>query len=264
MSGVSTTSVTACCSALYGHPLARYLMGDSAHPGGLGLTTELARRAGIAKAHRVLDFGSGRGASSVHVAETFGCEVVGVTLEQSGAIAGAELAAKRGLDNRVSFVCGEALGVLPGLGAFDVVLMECVLSTLPDKSAALAAVRGSLEIGGRLACSDVTLEGETPAALSGAVGASLCVGDARSLAGYVALVSDSGLAVGDVVTHEVEVSEFIRQIGLRLMLARVAMGLKKFEIDDALISETERVFAVARDLVRSERLGYASLVAIRS
>lgn len=264
MSRLPPTSVTACCSALYGHPFARYLMGDSAHPGGLVLTADLARRARIEKRDRVLDLGSGRGASSVHVAEMFGCEVVGVTLEPDGANAATELAARRGVGSRVSFVSGDALGMLSELGAFDVVLMECVLSTLPDKEAALSAVRNSLESGGRLALSDVTLEGKAPAALDGAVGASLCVGDARSLADYVALVTGSGLAAGEVSTHVAEVSTFIKQIGLRLMLARVAVGLKKFEIDEALFSETERVFAIASELVRSGRLGYVSLVAIRS
>lgn len=260
---MSATSVAACCSALYGHPFARYLMGDSAHPGGLELTDDLARRAGAAQGQRVLDFGSGRGASAVLIAERFGCEVVGVTLEQGGIDAGVALAEERSLGDRVSFVRGEALEVLPRLGSFDIVVMECVLSTLPDKRTAIAAVERALVPGGRLALSDVTLDGQVPAALTGAVGASLCIGDARPAADYAALVSGAGLEVESMLTHEPEVAAFLKQVSLRLMLARVASGLKKIDLDEALIAETERVFAIARDLARSGRLGYASLVAIR-
>ncbi len=56
---LSTQSVAACCTALYSHPLASWLLGESLHPGGLALTDVLADIAGIGIDSRVLDAGCG-------------------------------------------------------------------------------------------------------------------------------------------------------------------------------------------------------------
>ena len=56
-------SVAACCTTLYSHHLASWLMGDSLHPGGLDLTDRLADIARIGIDSRVLDAGCGHGSS---------------------------------------------------------------------------------------------------------------------------------------------------------------------------------------------------------
>ncbi len=69
---VEASSPAACCSVVYDHPLAQWVVGDSLHPGGLELTEELAQLTGIGIDSRVLDAGCGRGASIVHLAATRG------------------------------------------------------------------------------------------------------------------------------------------------------------------------------------------------
>ena len=93
----------ACCSATYGHSWARWLLGDSFHPGGRELTSRLAGLMGVQPSSRVLDAGSGMGASAVHLARQIECRVTGVTLEEEGVRAGRELAAHHGVENRVKF-----------------------------------------------------------------------------------------------------------------------------------------------------------------
>ena len=51
--------LAACCVDVYSHPIARWLFGDSFHPGGLALTQRVARLAGVGPGPRVLDLGSG-------------------------------------------------------------------------------------------------------------------------------------------------------------------------------------------------------------
>ncbi|MCI0769533.1 MAG: methyltransferase domain-containing protein, partial [Chloroflexi bacterium] len=96
-----------CCSATYSHPAARWLLGESYHPGGLALTSRLVDLAGIGIGDRVLDAGCGRGASSVHLAKSFGCHVVGVTLETDLVEAARAQARERGVEQRTTFIQGD-------------------------------------------------------------------------------------------------------------------------------------------------------------
>jgi len=81
-------ATTRCCSAYYGHRATRWLLDDSFHPGGLELTAELAILAGGGPESRVLEAGSGSGASAVHLARSSGCAVLAVTSEKEGAAYG--------------------------------------------------------------------------------------------------------------------------------------------------------------------------------
>src|SRR5438876_5477668 len=69
-----------CCAAVYEGEAVRFLLGGSWHPGGVRLSEEMARQAGISARDRVLDVACGRGASALAVAGRFGCSVVGVDL----------------------------------------------------------------------------------------------------------------------------------------------------------------------------------------
>ncbi len=75
-------NVKQCCAAFYGSDVARFLLGDSFHPGGTKLTHEIAERLHLGPGSRVLDVATGRGTSALYVAEMFGCEVVGVDLSE--------------------------------------------------------------------------------------------------------------------------------------------------------------------------------------
>ena len=58
----------ACCAAAYGSDVVTLLLGDSYHPGGLGLTRRLAAALGLSPGARVLDVASGRGATAILLA----------------------------------------------------------------------------------------------------------------------------------------------------------------------------------------------------
>ena len=192
---VRESDILACCATAYSHPAARFLLGDSFHPGGLALTAELAQLSGIDAESRVLDAGSGPGTSAVHLAKTTGCRVVGITLEQEGVTRGRELARQHGVEERTVSFQGDIQEAELELETFDVVLIECVLSIVPDKAATLSRLNDLLRPGGRLGLTDVTVNGRLPPELRGVLATGGCVGDALSLKQYCTLVETGGFSV---------------------------------------------------------------------
>src|SRR5258708_23839890 len=71
-----------CCANLYESELARVLLGDSFHPGGLKLTERVGSLLHLTPESRVLAVASGKRTTALFLVECFGCQVVG--LDYSG------------------------------------------------------------------------------------------------------------------------------------------------------------------------------------
>lgn len=255
------TELAACCAISYSHPATRWLMGDSLHPGGLALTTRLGQLADIGPDSLVLDAGSGQGTSTVHLASTTGCRVVGVTLEEEGVAAGGRLAKGQGLQALVSFRQGNLLEMPLEADSFDVVLLECVLSILPDKPAALNRLRDALRPGGRLAVTDVTVNGPVPVELSGLLAVAGCVGDARPLSEYQDMIQAAGFTIDHTQDLPETASSFIRDIKGKMLMAEVAAKLGKLPIAGDVIQKAREALKAVENLVGQGTLGYGLLVA---
>ncbi|MDA1349101.1 MAG: methyltransferase domain-containing protein [Chloroflexi bacterium] len=254
-------AVAACCTELYGHPLASTLMGLSFHPGGLRLTEKLATLAGVGPDSLVLDAGSGNGVSAVHLAKTHGCAVVGVTLEPQGVQAGRVLAQRSGVAGQVEFLQSDvAKNDLPA-DHFDVVLMECVLSSIHNKARMVDRLCRSLKPGGRLALSDVTRNGSLPGEWAGPVMSALCLNDALGLDEYARLFENAGLTVEASDQEDLVVSQFIQGVRGALLVAEVAAKLGKLGVDVRHISTAKRILDDVDGLVRGGVLGYGVVVA---
>ena len=260
---LDTQPVGACCSIIYSHPLATWLIGESFHPGGFALTDELAQLAKLGPGMRVLDAGCGRGASTVHLAQSTGCDAVGLTLESDGVVRGRTLAEAVGLQHRVTFVQDDILHVDTSLGEFDVVLMECVLSTLERKPESLRQLYRITKPGGFIALTDVTLSGELPPELQGSIGAALCMADARELDDYMSMVEDAGFRVREYRSAKEAVQGLIKKIGTRLMIADAAVGLGSLKVDRSLIVDARNALKTASALVEEGTLGYGLIFAQR-
>ncbi len=253
----------ACCVASYDHPAVRWVLGDSWHPGGLPLTTRLAEAAGVGTQSRVLDAGSGRGATAVHLAKTVGCRVVGVTLEPGGTAVADDLARHQGVEERTTFVQGDLMDAALEGERFDAVLMECVLSILSDKPAALRGLYGLLRPGGRIGLTDVTVSGALPDELQGLLAVVGCVGNARSLEEYGGLLAGAGFAVETAVDLPETATAFLKDLGGKLMLAEIAAKLGKLPVGGDVLVEAKRLLTAARDLVSRGALSYGMVVATK-
>jgi ubiquinone/menaquinone biosynthesis C-methylase UbiE len=238
-------------------------MGDSLHPGGLQLTSYLAQKMELRPGERVLDVGSGWGASAVHLAKQYGCSVLGVSLEETGVKAAQAAAQKQGVEALVSFVRGDVCSLQLEAGGFDAVIMECTLSIITDKQSLLGHLRSALRPGGRIGVTDVTVNGELPPGLQGTLSAALCVSDALSLSGYQSLVESAGFSVTSREDVKPYVEKFLHDIKGKLLLAELGSKLGKLPISPSLIDHAKDVFAQVQHLVQQGVLGYGLLVGQR-
>ena len=213
----------------------------------------------------MLDAGSGTGASAVHLAERFGCEVVGITVEPEGVAAGSRRARERGVSERTSFVQGDPNHVDPLVGLFDIVVVECVLSIQAHKDLTLDRVRSVLNPGGRLAMTDVTADPHAlPDSLHDLFATAGCLNGALPLQQYEDLASGAGFTVELAEDLPETASRFVRDLRGRLLLAEAAATLGKLpESVRDLVGTGKQTLAQVDALVRRGALGYGLLIARR-
>ncbi len=253
-------AVKACCASAYSSPAARWLLGDSFHPGGAPLTSRLARALDVAPGELVADVASGPGTSAIRVAQETGCDVLGVDLAAENVVMATEAAAKAGLAERVSFLEGDAEALpLPDAVA-DGALCECALCTFPDKAAAARELARVLKPGGRVAISDITaVRDELPPELTSMQAWVACIADARELEEIASLLEDGGLVVERTERHDEALAATLDRIEARLKAARL-LGDGLF--DDGMSRGGELVEAARASLTRGF-LGYGVVVARR-
>ena len=224
--------VKACCASVYGSAAARWLLGESFHPGGSALTARLIEALGVGPGATIVDVASGPGTSALQAAREAGCDVVGVDLSEESLAPARAAAENAGLGDRVRFVAGDAEDLPFPDDSFDGALCECSFCTFPDKPRAAAELARVLRPGGRLALSDVTAEPSAlPATLRTLDAWIACLADARPLGETVTLLEDAGF---DVETTESQddalvelldrIDERLRPLGLGLDLLDAARG----------------------------------------
>ena len=255
--------VKSCCAAVYGSDWARLLLGDSFHPGGIRLTERMGRLLGLDARARVLDVAAGRGTSALHLARTFGCEVVGVDLGAANVEAAREAARAAGLDRLARFEVGDA-DALPHGERFDAVICECAFCTFPDKSAAAAAMAAAVRRGGRIGFSDLVRTGPLPDELEGLLAWIACVADALPVEGYRRHLEEVGFAIETVEDHGAALADMVRGIQTRLMGAELVTRLRRVELAGADFDRAGAMARAAMDAVRNGTLSYVLLIGTRS
>ncbi|OFY82132.1 MAG: arsenite S-adenosylmethyltransferase [Bacteroidetes bacterium RBG_19FT_COMBO_42_7] len=158
---------------------------------GCGIPTDFA---GIKKGDHVLDLGSGAGND---------CFVARAVVGEEGKVTGLDMtepminkakgnSAKLNFSN-VEFVLGDIEKMPFDDKVFDVVISNCVLNLVPDKSKAFNEIFRVLKTGGHFCVSDVVIKG----ALSDKMKKDAemyagCVSGAREINEYLKIVEDSG------------------------------------------------------------------------
>lgn len=207
------------------------------HPGGRAATERLLDRAAVDQDSRVLDVGCGAG-TSLAVARDRGAHAVGLDPQPRGP----------------GTVRGD-LGSLPfRADSFDVVLGECVLCLSPALGDTLADIERVLAPGGRLALSDVTVEGPPPA-LPAPIDQLLCLDGPRDQASIREQITASGFEIDAVQSHGDD---------LVAMPDRIQAGVDYERLLETLGERGARLREGVRDLdaaIESGRIGYVSIVA---
>jgi hypothetical protein len=120
-----------------------------------------------------------------------------------------------------------------------------------------------LRPGGRLGLSDLTRSGPLHPDLSTLLGWVACIADALPVEEYAARLTEAGLEVREVETHNEALAEMVQVIRARLDLARVLGALGKMDLPGADLAHALALARTAVAEVRAGRLGYAIVVAAR-
>lgn len=253
--------VKQCCANLYGSEAARFLLGDSFHPGGVELTRRLAELAGLSENSLVLDVASGTGTSALYLAETVGCKVVGIDLSLTNVQQASAEAAARGLDHRASFLSGDAERLPFEAASFDAIICECAFCTFPEKERAATEFARVLRPGGAVAISDLTRTSAPLPELDGLLAWIACIGDAQPLDQYGARLTGAGFAVETMERHDSCLIDMVNSVRSKLLVADVLKGLGKLNVPELDTEEANKFARAALRAVQSGQLGYGVLVA---
>lgn len=257
---VTPEEVKACCATAYSSAAARWLYGDSFHPGGAALTSRLARALDVGPGTTVVDVASGPGTSALQLARETGCDVVGVELSSANVDAARAAADAAGLSGRVRFVEGDAEALPLEDASMDGALSECALCTFPDKAAAVRELGRVLRPGARLALADMTADVERlPPELRSLQAWVACIADARPLDEIAALLEQGGLVVKTVERHDEALAAMLDRVESRLKLARMmGAGLLGYGVGQGL-----ELVEAAQDALGRGLLGYGVVLARR-
>lgn len=263
---VSTDSaaIKQCCANVYGSDAARYLLGDSFHPGGLRLTEELAALLELGPSTSVLDVASGRGTTAFFLAERFGCRVTGIDLSEQNILEAQKEASVRGLGQLVDFRLADA-EVLPfDDGTFDAIICECAFCTFPSKKTVASEFERVLRQDGRVGISDITRDNSPLPDLDGLLAWIACIGDAQPLESYALWLSEAGLRPSRAEQRNHYLQEMVQGIRSKVLLAEIMIGLNKLYLPGLDVSEAKAFSKAAQNAIAANRLGYGIIVAFKT
>lgn len=243
---LAADEIKACCATAYSSAAARFLLGDSFHPGGAALTARLAQALRVGPGDVVVDVACGPGTSALQLARETGCEVIGVDLAPPAPVG----------DPRVRFVRGDAESLPLEDESVDGALCECALCTFPNKPAATAELARVLRPGARLALSDLTARSEElPASLATLTAWVACVADARPLEEIAARLADAGLQVEQIEAHDDTLVALVDRIEARLKVAKL--------VAPEVAAGARELLHEVREALDARLLGYGVVIARR-
>lgn len=208
----ASAAATAASGAAPGTRLVDYTeLADQVIPGsdlglGCGLPTRHAR---LVAGETVLDLGSGAGVDVLLAAQQVGPtgRAIGVDMTPEMLSRAWDNAARSGLRN-VDFRLGDLEALPVADASVDVVLSNCVINLVPDKSRAFAELFRVLRPGGRFVVSDMVVRGTLPEAVRSDVAQwAGCIAGAVERDQYLDVVRRAGFH--DVQVHdEVEYDQY--------------------------------------------------------
>jgi len=194
---------------------------------GCGIPTDYA---GINPGHSVLDLGSGAGndcfVARALVGETG--KVTGLDFTDAMLAKAIENNKKLGYTN-VEFVKGDIEEMPLPDNTFDVIVSNCVLNLVPDKTKAFAQIWRVLKSGGHFCVSDVVIKGSLPEKLQkDAEMYAGCVSGAIDMSDYLSIIGNQGFNM--ITVH--------KQKKIEIPLNVLENYLSKNEMEDFIKGET--------------------------
>lgn len=254
--------IKTCCSAIYQSDAARFLLGDSFHPGGIKLTEHLGSLLHLGPGQRVLDIASGRGKSAIALAQRFGCHVLGIEYGSDAVEQATEIATQVAVAHLVTFQQGDAECLPVSDETFDAVICECAFCTFPNKPTAASEFQRVLKPGGRMGLSDLTRTDDVPAELQSLLAWIACIADAQPVSAYTRYLMDAGLIIDLVEAHNEALHEMVQQIRGKLLGTELLVRLKKLTLPTSLDFDQAKTLAkAATSAIQMNKFGYVIITA---
>jgi arsenite methyltransferase len=266
------TTLKCQCASLWSHPAAELLLGPALRPGGIALTTRLLACCGLRPGSLVLDVGCGPGA-------TLGAIVArghrGIGVDYSHTLARTAASAD------AMTIVGDAELLPIRDAAADAVVIECVLSALPDKPRAVDELRRVARPSGVLVLTDVTVTAACPDPLNTALAWVGCASGALRVAGYHKLLDVHGFELTSSEDRSSDLAAMVAQASRRLALLRGAAAVGIMPPLDELIGPEltalattvlghrdvddggRRILAQVNDALTDGTIGYLAVTATR-
>ncbi len=250
-----------CCANLYQSEWATLLLGESFHPGGTALTEHLGTLLDLEPSQQVLDVAAGQGTSAIHLAQRFGCHVLGIEYSRASVERATQAAQSAGVAHLVTFEQGDAEALPVSTASFDAVLCECAFCTFPNKSTAASEFRRVLRPGGRVGLSDLTRKGELPADLQGLLAWIACIADAQPLEHYTRYLAEAGFTIQLIEPHDEALSNMLRTIQGKLLSTELLVKLKKLQLPNEIDFQQAKTLArAAATAIQTHKFGYALII----
>lgn len=262
-SSPSTASeVKSCCAAFYENDLVRALLGDSFHPGGLRLTQRLGEALRLTEEDVVLDIACGTGASACGLVKKFGCRVVGVDLSAANLERARHRAEHEGVAARTEFRLSDAERLAANDGEFSAVVSECSFCLFPGKPRAAREMFRVLRAGGRVGITDMAVDrARLPEELLGLMAHVACLADARTVEEYRGILGAAGFRDFFCEDHADALREMLARIAKQILLAEIAVGLGKLNLNGFDLKAALRVVKQCEQLIADGVMTYTLLTA---
>ena len=252
-----------CCATFYESDIARMLLGESFHPGGMALTQHLGEIMNLGPDDHLLDVACGRGLSALHLAQHLGCCVTGIDYGAENLEAARLGADDKGLVQRATFRQGDAEQLPFAPETFSAVISECSFCTFPDKATAAREMVRVLRPGGRLGLTDMTVTGTLPADLQNLLSWVACVAGAGAPAEYVAVLEAAGFGAFYVEDQRDALLEMVGHVRRKLIGVELALKLGKLDLADLDIDEAKNLARRAIELIEAGTVGYTLITAVK-
>ncbi len=257
----SAKTLKQCCATLYESELARILLGDSFHPGGLRLTERVGALLNLAPESHVLDVASRKGATALFLAERFDCHVVGLDYSGQNVADASQLAFAKGLSSRVRFERGDAEGLPFPDKSFDAIICECAFCTFSNKTDAAREFARVVRPCGRVGLSDLTRGPTLPKELDCLLAWIACIADAQPVDSYTEYLRAAAYEMDQVELHDEALIEMVQQIRMKLLGAEIMVGLNKLNLPGVDFNTAKQLAKSALGAIQQGQLGYAIITA---
>lgn len=130
------------------------------HPGGFNATRKLEDSLEISSDTKVLDIACGKGSTALYLADKYGCSVVGIDISEELIKEAKNSCRKKGLDNKVKFLVGNAMDLPFDDNQFDIAISQGILVFVDDKAKTINEASRVIKKGGKAGWIEVSWKKE--------------------------------------------------------------------------------------------------------